>query len=110
VLAFAAAFRGSVARPLALLAATLGRYDEAVAHFEFALHQNARVHAPAFVAQTQYDYARFLHRHGTPGGCEKAKTLVSEALETASRLGLPRLREKLLAVQSELTVDAAAAS
>jgi hypothetical protein len=95
---------------LALLAATLGHYDEAVSHFEFALHQNARVGAPAFVAQTQYDYARFLLRRGTPGDFEKAKSLVSEALETATRLGLPRLREKLLAVQSEVAVDTVAAT
>jgi tetratricopeptide (TPR) repeat protein len=110
VVGFASVFRGSIARPLGLLAATLGRSDEAAAHFEFALHQNARVGAPPFVAQTQYDYARFLLRRGNAGDCEKAKTLVSQALETAARLELTRLRDNLVIVKSELLMDAVAVS
>ena len=110
VVGFGSVFRGSIARPLGLLAATLGRPDEAAAHFEFALHQNARVGASPFVAQTQYDYAYFLLRRGNAGDREKAKALVSEALETATRLELARLHDKLLAVQSELRLDTAEAS
>ena len=87
VLAFASAFREPVARPLALLAATLGRYDEAVAHFEFALRQNERVGALPFVVQTQYDYSRFLLGRASEGDREQADLLLSEAAEVASRLG-----------------------
>ena len=108
VLAFAAAFRGSVARELALLAGTLGRPAEAATHFEFALHQNARVGALPFVVQTQYDYGRFLLHRANAGGLEKAEALFSDALRTATRLQLVHLRDKLLAVQSELQQEATA--
>ncbi len=110
IVAFASVFRGSIARPLALLAATLGRNDEAAAHFEFALHQNARVGAPPFVAQTQCDYARFLLRRAAVGDREKAEALLSEALTTATRLELVHLRTKLLTMQAELPLRTAPVS
>jgi tetratricopeptide (TPR) repeat protein len=102
VVGFASAFWGSIARSLGLLAATLGRRDDAVDHFEHALEQNARIGAPTFVAQTQYDYSRLLLRSGRASDRERAEALVSNAFETVTRLGLPRLREKLKLVQREL--------
>jgi eukaryotic-like serine/threonine-protein kinase len=110
IVGFASVFRGSIARPLGLLAGTVGRHDQAAAHFEFALQQDARVGAPPFVAQTQYDYARLLLRRGKAEDRQKAVSLVSEALDTATHLELPRLREKLLGLQSEYSLRPAAAS
>ena len=72
IVGFASAFRGSIARFLGLLATTMGRFDLAADHFEYALRQNARVGAPPFVAQTQYDYARMLLRRRVPGDLERA--------------------------------------
>jgi hypothetical protein len=62
------------------------------------------------VAQTQYDYARLLLRRGKAEDRQKAVSLVSEALDTATHLELPRLREKLLGLQSEYSLRPAAAS
>ena len=93
---------------LALLAATLERHEDAAAHFEYAMRQNVRVGAPPFVAQTQYDYARFfLRTRAAPADRQRATSLVSEALGTATHLDLPRLRGKLLALQSEFTLRSA---
>ena len=110
VVGFASVIRGSIARPLALLAATLGRDDEADTHFELALQQDARIGGPFFIAQTQHDYARFLLGRANPKDLKKAKALVSEALESAARLELPHMRDKLLAVQSELPKETATVS
>jgi hypothetical protein len=101
VVGFASAFWGSIARPLGLLAATLGRTDEAASHFEYALAQNARVGATPFVAQTQYDYARFLLRRGDPGDRRRSEALTSDGLETVTRLGLPRLHDRLTRMTRE---------
>src|SRR5262249_33228967 len=59
--------RGSVARPLGLLATVLGRYDAAERHFEDALAMNARIRARIWVAHTQHDYARMLVARDGPG-------------------------------------------
>jgi DNA-binding winged helix-turn-helix (wHTH) protein len=110
VVAFAAAFRGSIARPLALLSATLGRDADAETHFEFAIQQNARVGAPFFVAQTQYDYARFLLRRGAPEDRARAESLAGEALATATRLEFHGLSSKLTTLRAEYQMEPAAAS
>jgi tetratricopeptide (TPR) repeat protein len=102
VAGFAAAFWGSIARSLGLLAATLGRFGDAVDHFEHALEQNTRVGAPPFVAQTQYDYARFLIGRAEAGDRKRVEALVSDALEIVDRLELQRLREKLSGLQRAL--------
>jgi tetratricopeptide (TPR) repeat protein len=51
----AAANYGSVERPLGLLAATLGRRDDARAHLEAALANHRGVHAPVLVEITRAD-------------------------------------------------------
>jgi len=101
VIGFASAFWGSIARFLGLLAGTLGRFDDAASHFEHALLQDGRVGAQKFVAQTQYDYARLLLHRGGAGDRERAEALLIDALETATRLELRRLRDKLIALQHE---------
>lgn len=101
VIGFASAFCGSIARHLGLLATTLDRFDDAASHFEFALVQDARVGAPKFVAQSQCDYAQLLMRRNRPGDRERVEILVTEALGTASRLDLHRLRQKLIALRKD---------
>ena len=107
---FFSVFYGSIAHSLGLLAATLGRHDEAAAHFEFALRQNARVGAPPFVAQTQYEFARFLLRRGAPEDRGRAESLAAEALATATRLELGGLQAKLTALRAEFQMEPAVAS
>ena len=61
-------FRGAAARYLGLLAATLGRWDDAVRHHEHALKTNTRAQAPPWIARSLLDLARALLARGRPGG------------------------------------------
>jgi tetratricopeptide (TPR) repeat protein len=82
---------GPVSRFLGLLAATIRRWEAAVAYFEDALRLCRRLDSPPFLARTQYDYAAALHARGAPGDRERAAQLLAEARETAQRLGMERL-------------------
>ncbi len=93
---------GPVARYLGLLADTMSRFDEAMQHFAAALALCARLEAPPFVAQTQYDYARARLHRGAPGDREEALRLVNQALGTARELGMKALVEKALALKFQV--------
>jgi hypothetical protein len=95
VIGLAAICLGSASRFLGKLAATMGRRDEAAAHFEHALEANTALRAPIWLAHTQLDYARAL------GGGHRAEELIEAARATAADLGLPavaRRAEQLQAV------------
>ncbi len=85
---------GSIAHWLGLLAGTLKRWDDAVAHFEAAIETNARVGARPFLARSQHEYARMLIERGDSGDKDKAKTLLTEATATYRELGMPTFLEK----------------
>ena len=51
---------GPVARFLGILAAAIGRREDAAAHFEDAIAMNARMAARPWLAHAQEDYARML--------------------------------------------------
>jgi tetratricopeptide (TPR) repeat protein len=87
-LAWAVICYGSVSRSLGRLAAMLGRFDAAEQHFETALEMNRRLRGRPWVAHTQHDYARMLHRRALPGDREKAEELIGEALATAREIGM----------------------
>ncbi len=82
---------GATARPLGMLATTLGRYDDAERHFERALEMNARIRFPLWTAHTQYEYARMLRLRDRPGDRGRARTLLATASATAGELGLHAL-------------------
>ena len=90
---------GSYSRYLALLAATLGRDEDAISHFEHALEMNARMGARPMLAWTQYDYARFLMR----GRGHEARTgaLLEDSSETARSLGMAGLLAKVELLREE---------
>ena len=81
---------GAVARNLALLAATMERYDDAEHHFEVALELNERIGARPWLAHTQDDYARMLAGRAEPGDRERALDLARRALEGFSSIGMER--------------------
>lgn len=93
---------GSIARRLALLAATLGRFTEAEAHFLAAIESERRMGAAAAVVQSQCDYAFVLVRTGRPELLTRASELVASALPVAERLELPGPVERLTALQQLL--------
>lgn len=86
---------GAIARPLGMLAAALGRIDEARAHFERALRLNAAVGARPWVARTQYDYAQSLLRTGSAADRDLASNLLAQARATAVTLEMPGLIQQI---------------
>jgi tetratricopeptide (TPR) repeat protein len=85
VIGLAAVCMGSTESFLGKLAATMGRRDDASAHFERALVANAALKAPVCLARTQLDYAQALG-HG-----RRASELIEAAARTADELGLAAL-------------------
>ena len=79
---------GSTARSLGRLAATLGRWDVARAHFEDALRMDSGLRAPHLVAHTQRDYAEALVSAGQPADLDKALEMTRAAAITYERLAM----------------------
>jgi hypothetical protein len=94
-----AACVGAVARPLALLESTLGRWGEAERHFEAALAMNTRLGALPLVARTKVGFARMLLERATAGDAERASAMLAEAAAVASELGMRRLSEEIKEVR-----------
>ena len=84
-------FRGAVARYLGLLAATMGRADDAVRHLEDALETNARAQAPPWIARSLLDLARALLARGRPGDDLRAVDQLQRAELLARNLGMRSL-------------------
>jgi tetratricopeptide (TPR) repeat protein len=86
---------GSVDRYLGLLAATMGRTDDAVRHLTHGIAANERLGAWPWVAHTQHDLAGVLRRRAGSGDRERADTLDGMALATARRLGMSALERAI---------------
>jgi tetratricopeptide (TPR) repeat protein len=84
-------WEGPVARVLGLLAARLGRSDEAVAHLDDALARVRRLDARPLVARTCYELGRALGRRGHAADEARARALFKEARALAGELTLPGL-------------------
>ena len=66
---------GDVSRSLGNAAAVLGRWEDAVGHFEAALDANARMDARPWLARTRHDYARMLRARRGPRDIAHAESL-----------------------------------
>ena len=88
---------GAASRYLGMLAATLGEFDRAEAHFEHALDMNARMGARPWLAHTQAEYALLLRRRGGKGVSERAEALATEAWKVAAELDMVRLKKRIQA-------------
>jgi DNA-binding SARP family transcriptional activator/tetratricopeptide (TPR) repeat protein len=93
VIGLAAVCLGSAAGFLGKLAATMGRGELAVEHFERAMAANAELQSPGCLARSQVDYARAL------GSDPRAAELLDAAGEAAERHGLGAVARKVAAVQ-----------
>jgi len=89
--------RGSISRPLGLLAAAAGRLSIAQRHFEAALEMNSAMGVRPWLAYTQYDYGRMLLERAGPGDGERAQELLGSAHEIADEIGLHALAERVSA-------------
>jgi DNA-binding CsgD family transcriptional regulator len=94
-----AACYGAVDRYLGMLAATVGEWDTAEAHFDSALELNRRMGAHTWTAHTTYEYGRMLLHRGGPGDDARARELLTETVGACERFGLRGLRRKLRALQ-----------
>jgi eukaryotic-like serine/threonine-protein kinase len=86
---------GSVGFALGRLAALVGRFDEAEAHFETALAANGRIRAAAPLAHTECEFAKLLFARAEDGDVERAHALVDSARRTAEGLNLVRVKRRL---------------
>jgi DNA-binding SARP family transcriptional activator/DNA-binding CsgD family transcriptional regulator len=86
---------GAADRYLGMLAAAMGEWESASAHFEFALALNRRMNAHTWTAHTAYEYGRTLLTRGRTMDRVKALELLAEASWSSERLGLHALRDKV---------------
>jgi len=93
---------GSIAHYLGVLAACMGRLDDADAHFQGALDRNGRMGAWPLVARTQVAYARMLVGRDQPGDREHADSLLDAAEEIAEELHMISLGLKAQELRKSL--------
>jgi DNA-binding winged helix-turn-helix (wHTH) protein/tetratricopeptide (TPR) repeat protein len=97
---------GHGSRYIALLLATLGRFDEAAHLFETALAENERTGSRPWVAYTLRDSAVMLLRRPAAGRGRKAdqaraQERLCRALELAHELGMGGLEREIAALRTE---------
>ena len=83
---------GAVAFYLGMLSTTLGRCDDAEAHFAEALAIHERLRAPYWTARTHLETARMLLTRRSPGDTGKAKALLTQVDAVAAEFAFPILR------------------
>jgi DNA-binding SARP family transcriptional activator len=83
---------GAVARYLGILAAMLGREDDAVAHYRAAIAIDVATGAPGWAAYAKAELAAILRRRGD---VEEATLLRDEARTTAAEFGMIRLAGRI---------------
>jgi tetratricopeptide (TPR) repeat protein len=112
VAGIAAACIGSVARVLGLLAGTLGRWDDAIRHFDRALAVHRSLGAPPLVLRTQQEYAAMLLAAADAGldAAGRARALLDEAGAGARALGMGGVAARVEALRSGLGPAAPAVS
>jgi hypothetical protein len=98
---WAASIEGSVARPLARVAAVVGDYQQADAWFAIAHDIHARLQAPFWTARGQLEHADMCVARGAGGDVERARDLATTAAATANEYtctGLTKHGAALLAI------------
>jgi hypothetical protein len=109
VTCLAAFCAGSLERSLGNLAAVLGRWDAAAAHFDAATAVNERIGARPWVAHGEHDHARMLLARGRAGDRAAAVERLRRAESAARALGMTDLLGRVEALLAELPAGDAAA-
>jgi class 3 adenylate cyclase/tetratricopeptide (TPR) repeat protein len=94
---------GPAAHDLGLLAATLGRYDEANSHFAAAVELELRIGSRAILVHTRLEWARALLYRDQPGDRTRALELLNEALDGAKELQLTGTEHRIKTLLDEET-------
>jgi tetratricopeptide (TPR) repeat protein len=87
---------GALDRYLGLLAATLGRLDDAARHLEDAVHVNERMGSRPWTAHSRHDLAEVLRARDAPGDRVRATELDELALAAARSLGMAMLEARIV--------------
>src|SRR5262249_47205487 len=77
---------GCVARPLGVLAATAGQFDQSEQHFMVAIEIERAMRARPWLAHAEQDLAAMLLTRRAPGDVERAGTLIQSARGTYREL------------------------
>jgi class 3 adenylate cyclase/tetratricopeptide (TPR) repeat protein len=89
-----AAWFGAVAHHLALLATTLGRFEEADRRFAEAEQLHEKFGVVPWTARTRLEWSEMLVRRSAPGDADRSRRLLAQALETAGHLGLGTIERR----------------
>lgn len=87
---------GSIASVLGRLALTLGRLEDAAAHFGCAIEIEERMQAPALVARSRLGLARVYLARGGDGDAGRAGALLDQVLDVARERGFTVLEADAL--------------
>ena len=93
---------------LGLLSVTLGRLDQAVAHFEDSLDFCRKAGYQPNLAWSCYDYAGALSQRSGDGDRERAAALLDESLAISTELGMRPLMERVADRQAAMETQQAA--
>jgi len=85
---------GSVSRYLGQMATLMGDWDRAEVDFARAMRRNLETGARGEVAETRYDWATALLRHGLARDRERASAMLEAANRGATELGMEPLRRR----------------
>jgi signal transduction histidine kinase len=88
-------FEGPFTRPIALLEATLGNYDEAATLLEATIAALTPVRALPFIARSEHELAEVLLARGGPGDAERARELLDSVQRSLESLPMPGLAKRL---------------
>jgi hypothetical protein len=85
---------GTVAHYLALLATTIGDFEEAERRFAQAADTHARIGAPVWLARSRLEWVRMLLTRDQAGDAARARDLLGQALASARELGLANIERR----------------
>lgn len=106
----AEASAGPVSRPLGLLAARLGRCEDAARHFEDAIEQAQRMQASPWAEHARYAYAAMLADRHNPEDLERAGDLLAVALPACEQMGMVMLARRVTALMARIGAHGARAA
>jgi eukaryotic-like serine/threonine-protein kinase len=93
---------GPVALRLGMVAAMLGRWQEADRHFQLAMQRCTRLGAPAITARVLYERSRMLVGRGEETDLASAAELLAQAEGICRELDLPRLGDRVAALAASI--------
>jgi hypothetical protein len=93
---------GPVALRLGMVAAMLGRWEEAERHFQLAMQQCTRLGAPAITARVLYERSRMLVGRGEEADLASAAELLARAEGICRELDLPGVGDRVAALTASI--------